>query len=179
MMATSLIKLYGEYWNPEIVDWGSKGPGNGAKLEGEVTIEKRKFKANFWEAQGIYVLYDSFVPVYVGKAFSTSIGKRLRDHLSDRHAGRWDMFSWYSTCTFKKGDKTLRKAGARQISPETVVNTLEALAILIANPALNRKRESLPEANEVTQVEQPHPHSIRHYLEQILARLPEQTGTTK
>jgi hypothetical protein len=179
-MATSLIKLYGEFWNPEIVDWGSRGAGNGGKLLGDLTLEKKHYKANFREAQGIYVLYESFVPVYVGQAFSTSIGRRLKDHLTDRHAGRWDMFSWYSTCTFKKTDGTLRKAGARQISPETVINTLEALAILIANPALNRKRESLPEAIEVTQAEQPNPTSIRSYLEQILARLPApDKGATK
>ena len=175
-MATSLIKLYGEFWNPDIINWGSKGPGNGGKMEGEFTLDKKKYRANFRDAQGIYVLYDSFNAVYVGMAFSTSIGSRLKDHLTDRHAGRWDMFSWYSTCNFKKTDSTLKKAGSRIISPETVIYTLEALAILIANPALNRKRESLPEANEVTQVEQPHPMSIRKYLEQILDRLPE-SGT--
>ncbi len=119
------------------------------------------------------MLYDSFKVVYVGKAFSTSIGKRLRDHLTDRHAGRWDMFSWYSTCTHKVGDNKLRKTGTRQLSPETVINTLEAIAILIADPALNRKRESLPDAFEAIQVVDPHPHTIRNYLEQILEKLSE------
>lgn len=171
-MATSLIKLYGEFWNPDIIDWGTRGAGNKAKFLGFLMKDKKKYEANFFDAQGIYVLYDSFRPVYVGKAFSTSIGKRVRDHLSDRHAGRWDMFSWYSTCNFKIMDSTLRPAGKRQISPETVVNTLEALAILVADPTLNRKRESLPEALEVVQSENPNPVSIRHYLEQILARLP-------
>ncbi|MCF2904917.1 GIY-YIG nuclease family protein [Octadecabacter sp. CECT 8868] len=173
MAATSLIKLYGEFWNPDIIDWGARGAGNAAQFLGEVKKDKKKYKANFFGAQGIYILFDSFKPVYVGKAFSTSIGKRVRDHMSDRHAGRWDMFSWYSTCTFKITDSTLRNAGTRQLRPETVVNTLEALAILIADPALNRKRESLPNAMEVFQQDNPNPVTVRHYLETILSRLPD------
>lgn len=51
------------------------------------------------------------------------------------------------------------------------MNTLEALAILIADPALNRKRERIPSAVAAEQGRSPHPKTIRRYLEGILARL--------
>lgn len=91
-----LIKSFGLYWNPDIVDWGAVGAGNRGDLAGVITRKKEKHRINFWEAKGIYVLHADFKAVYVGKALRTSIGARLRDHLADRFAGRWDMFSWFS-----------------------------------------------------------------------------------
>jgi hypothetical protein len=175
-----LIKSYGTYWNPEIVNWGSKGRGNKGELIGSVTFEEKK-KDNtkttvkkdidFWDAKGIYVLHYEFKTVYVGKAHKTSIGKRLRDHLTDRLAGRWDMFSWYSASSPKKIEGGVSSPGKRQITPETYINTFEALAILISDPPLNRKRESFMEAYEVVQKEQANPKNLRSYLEEILAEL--------
>jgi hypothetical protein len=52
-----------------------------------------------------------------------------------------------------------------------VNDTLEALAILIADPKLNRRRESLPSAVRAVQVASPHPRTVRSYLERILERL--------
>jgi hypothetical protein len=49
---------------------------------------------------------------------------------------------------------------------------LEALAILIADPALNRRRERLPGAFQAEQAKNPHPKTIRRYLEDILKALP-------
>ena len=164
-----LIKAYGTFWNPEIMDWGSLGRGNSGKLLGIVSFDDgTKKEIDFWDARGIYVLHKEFNSIYVGKAFGTSIGKRVRDHLTDRLAGRWDMFSWYSVSTPRKIEGGLRKPGTRQISPENYIDTFEALAILISDPPLNRKRESLKGAYEVVQKEQPHPRSLRSYLEEIL-----------
>ena len=163
-----LIRAFGQFWNPDIVDWGKKGAGNKGSLPGkgkwggQLTI-----KIDSWEQHGIYVLHDDFRTVYVGKAFSNTVGERLRTHLTDRFAGRWDMFSWYGIDSVKK-DGSLRKAGARQVSPETLVDTIEALGILIADPPLNRKRESLEKAIPVEQEKSPHPYTIRHYLQTLL-----------
>lgn len=168
---TSLIKLYGEFWNPDIVDWGKVGAGNQGSLLGKIKTGRENKEVNFWDCQGIYVLMDGFNVVYVGKAFSTSMGKRLRDHLSDRLAGRWDMFSWYSTSNYRKTTNDIKDAGGRITKPETIINTLEALAILIADPRLNRRRESIPDAVEVLQSESVHPKTIRSYLRQILETL--------
>jgi len=159
-----LIKAYGLYWNPDIVDWGNSGKG---ALEGKIKRKKKKHLINFWEAKGIYVLHADFKTVYVGKAFKTSIGKRLRDHLSDRFAGRWDMFSWFSVSNPRITQADVSRLGERYLGPGTIASTLEALAILIADPALNRKRESLAGAYDAQQPENAKPKTIRAYLEQL------------
>lgn len=169
-----LIRAYGLLWNPDTVEWGSKGAGNRGKLEGRVRHKGKAHTIDFWDAQGLYVLHADFKTVYVGKAGSNRMGPRLREHLTDRFAGRWDMFSWFGLSTVAMGDKRVRDPGKRSVRPETITDTLEALAILIADPALNRKREKLPAALQAEQVRNPHPRTIRRYLEDILKGLNEQ-----
>ncbi len=169
-----LIRAYGLLWNPDTVDWGTRGAGNKGKLQGKVRRKGKTHTIDFWEAQGVYVLHADFKAVYVGKADSKRMGPRLRDHLTDRFAGRWDMFSWFGLSTVATGKGRVRDPGARQVQPKTITDTLEALAILIADPALNRKRETLPAALQAEQVKSPHPKTIRRYLEDILKRLNEQ-----
>lgn len=171
-----LIKSYGEFWNPDIIDWGSKGKGNSGSLMGKVKLEKteggtsKKYSTiiNFWNAKGIYVLYNDYEPIYVGKAFLTPLGIRLRDHLTDRLAGRWEMFSWFSLSIIRQTKNDVSQPGKRTINPETINNTLEALAIIISDPKLNRRRESIKDAVEAIQSERPDQWTIRHYLEKIL-----------
>ena len=78
------------------------------------------------------------------------------------------MFSWFSLSTVATTQNRVRAPGMRQVRPKTITDTLEALAILIADPALNRKRETLPGALHAEQVKNPHPKTIRRYLEDIL-----------
>ena len=163
-----LIKAYGTFWNPEMVDWGSRGSGNSGKLLGSIKQNKVKKEYDFWDAKGIYVLHKDFKAIYVGKAFGTSIGKRTRDHLTDRLAGRWDMFSWYSVSAPRQQDMKVTIPGKRTINPETYIDTFEALAILISDPPLNRKRETFKGAFEVIQKEQANPRTLTSYLEEIL-----------
>ena len=165
-----LIGAFASYWNPDVVDWGTKGPGNRGHLNGSLRVSGQKKTVDFWEVKGIYVLHDEFKTVYVGKAYARCLGPRLRDHLTDRFAGRWDMFSWFSLSSVTKRG-FIRDPGQRQVRPEVVNDTLEALAILVADPALNRKRESIPSGLDVEQVNSPYPKTIRHYLETILAKL--------
>ena len=145
--------------------------GNQGKLEGNIKKDNKTYLINFWEAKGIYVLHSDFRAIYVGKAFGTSIGKRLRDHLTDRLAGRWDMFSGYSVSSPRTTQLDVAQPGQRQVNPDTVVSTLEALAILVADPSLNRKRESLQDAFEAFQPDNANPRMIRSYLEEILEKL--------
>ncbi len=200
-----LIRNYGEFWNPDIINWGGTGKGTltgfvkivekekvEKKTESDVSpesldnsetnvseevkpdkVQKRKFKSveiDFWDAKGIYVLYSDFQPVYVGKAFgkTSSIGVRVRAHLTDRLAGRWDMFSWFSISSIRFTKKDVSQPAQRQYKPETINNTLEALAIIIANPRLNRRVESLEGATLVRQPESKTPKTIRNYLQNIL-----------
>jgi hypothetical protein len=81
------------------------------------------------------------------------------------------MFSWFSISKINTTSKNVAEPGTRQVAQDTVNNTLEALAILIADPKLNRRRESLPAAERAVQVASPHPRTIRSYLERILKHL--------
>jgi hypothetical protein len=168
-----LIRAYGLFWNPDIVNWGKPGQGNKGALEGRVKKGGKTYTIDFWEAYGLYVLHHDFKPIYVGQAAETRLGTRLRTHLTDRFAGRWDMFSWYSLSKINTTYGNVSNPGIRQVKEETVNDTLEALSILIADPPLNRKRESIPAALQAKQEKSSHPKTIRHYLEQILERLPE------
>ena len=81
------------------------------------------------------------------------------------------MFSLFSLSTMATTYKGVRAPGERQVAAKTLTDTLEALAILVADPALNRKRESLPSAAQAEQVKSPHPRTVRRYLEDILQKL--------
>lgn len=169
---TMLIRAFGQFWNPETIEWGKRGRNNRGKLLGRARQNGRWYAIDFWDARGVYVLHSDFKTIYVGKSIDRAMGARLRDHLSDRFAGRWDMFSWFSLSTIAVTEARLRKPGSRHVQPGVVGSTLEALGILIADPALNRKRERIASAVQVEQVRSPHPTTVRGYLEQILERLP-------
>ncbi|MCI0565357.1 MAG: hypothetical protein MN733_43385 [Nitrososphaera sp.] len=51
--------------------------------------------------------------------------------------------------------------GQRQVGPREITSALEALAILVADPALNRKRESLSNAYEALQPKGAKPKTLR------------------
>jgi len=53
--------------------------------------------------QGVYALYDGYDLYYVGLA--SNLSTRLKAHLGDKHAGKWDRFSVYLTI----GDNHLRE----------------------------------------------------------------------
>jgi hypothetical protein len=169
-----LINHYGEFWNPDAVEWGKrgrpkKGTSNAGRLLGISGSGRAKKEVDFWKARGVYALYDNFKIVYVGQIADGPLGVRLRNHLTDRHAGRWDMFSWYSVSTMRS--KTVRPPGQRQVKPGDLVNTLEALLINVTQPPLNRRYNEIPGAAIIEQKKSRNPHTIRHYLEEILKKL--------
>jgi len=46
------------------------------------------------EGQGVYILYDGSMPVYVGKG---NMRSRIRTSMRSPHRGQfWDHFSWYA-----------------------------------------------------------------------------------
>jgi len=48
-----LIRAYGEFWNPDIVDWGSRGAGNQGRLMGKVKLDDRNYDVDVWRQRGI------------------------------------------------------------------------------------------------------------------------------
>jgi hypothetical protein len=59
----TLIRSYGEFWSPDVVDWAKSW-----RLLGTARSDSKGPILNVYEERGIYVLYKDFVPVYVGKA---------------------------------------------------------------------------------------------------------------
>jgi hypothetical protein len=143
-----LIKVYGELWSRQRVDWTKK------KLVG---VRKGKRTCNAWEQRGIYALYEHFRLVYVGQADSRGIGVRLNEHRTDRFAERWDSFSFFGICAVAQ-DGAAMPVGDFHVAPSSVVKSLELMAILLSNAPLNRARGKFPDgAEKVFQVDPTRP----------------------
>jgi hypothetical protein len=92
------IRCYGLFWSAEEVTWfpRAKDADGPFELLGRINTKRPNLKVcDFRPQQGIYVLYDHYGPYYVGLTLRQPLGKRLKDHLLDHHAGMWDRFSWF------------------------------------------------------------------------------------
>lgn len=144
--APVLIKAYGEYWNPDLVEWDSK------QLLGHTRKAKGK-EIDVYEQIGVYVLYKDFQPVYVGRSVRQSIGSRVEGHRQSRRRGpRWDTFSWFGIREILlPSGKLKRHRKSFSATSEELVATLEALLIRAIDPKLNSRRERLKNAVRLTQ----------------------------
>ncbi len=75
---------------------------------------------------GVYALYKRSKLYYVGLAID--LGKRLKDHLKDKHSGKWD---WFSLFLIRNSDH---------------IHEIESLLLRIASPNGNTLRGSLKQA---------------------------------
>ena len=154
-----------------MVDWkiGARGSARRGSLKGTGEHPAKKAKnpidIDAWEQRGIYVLHNNYKTVYVGRT-TEKIGPRLRDHLSNHLEGRWDAFSWYGINKVNANGE-LTRFNTRPCSAGEIVKAFEAIAILIANPPLNRREESLKQAIEVQQVQDNDFLTNRQLLEKI------------
>jgi len=134
---TTLIQAYGLFWRADEIDWT---PGYGKRyawrLYGRLGANSKKLQvADFRNQKGIYILYGDYGPHYVGLTKKRGLGSRLKDHLSDEHADKWDRFSWFGFCTVLKrknqfGIHQLRDMPlARSTSPDRMIADLEAMLI--------------------------------------------------
>ena len=154
-----LIKSYGLFWSAEEIDWY---PGNGAKGAFRLLGRRGATAANleladFRGQQGIYILYGNFGPYYVGLTRKQGLGKRLKDHLEDQLAGKWDRFSWFGFCDLLRADRTtgirpLKALPQVQLgTPANAIGDIEALLIK-AMGLKNIKQMNFHRAQEWTQV---------------------------
>ncbi len=91
-----MIKSYGVYWAVEHVDWGIAK--RGGQLLGAEKRDDEENAVDFRYQRGIYALYYDFDLVYVGQAEKGGrLFGRLKVHLSDHLAERWNRFSWFGT----------------------------------------------------------------------------------
>lgn len=139
-----MIKTYGLHWSSDKVHWGRRGRGGAGQLLGYAGASDRENPVDFREQAGIYALYYDFDLVYIGQtgAGDSRLLARLKSHLSDHLAERWDRFSWFGTRWVTKGNELSADTVAKHIDTGNALNLLEAVAIAIAEPRLNLQRGS-------------------------------------
>jgi hypothetical protein len=163
----TLIRTFGEYWNPDLVNWARSW-----NLLGTASKSNKGPDLNAYEERGVYVLYNDYVPVYVGKAFRQSIGYRLQLHRESRRKGsRWDSFSWFGLRGFKTNGELRKLSRIPAVRPEALIETLEALLIVIVDPKLNSRRETLKGAIPLYQSLSDRPMDTEQRLEGIEKKL--------
>lgn len=92
-----LIRAYDLFWRADEIEWF---PGSGRRgafcMLGRIGTNAPTTRvADFRQQHGLYILYSDYGPYYVGLTRRQYLGKRLKDHLGDHHAGNWDRFSWF------------------------------------------------------------------------------------
>lgn len=140
-----MVKCYGLYWRPELVNWGRQAYGGRGELIGVFTKDRRRFRRDFWEEIGVYVLYDNYRIVYIGRTTKERLGSRLRSHWNKR-GERWDSFSWYGLRAPSLTKDRLLSVGKRKFSGDDTIRALEAILIEVCDPLLNRRHERIKDA---------------------------------
>lgn len=136
------IRAYGMFWHVEEIDWNGEFSGRHREILGRVGKNSPGLKvANFWEQQGIYILYNDYGPYYVGQTVGAgmNLGKRLRHHHEGTngspHKGKWDRFSWFGwkgtlSSIDERGLQRLRKTPKRLLTDtQNTVQDIESLLI--------------------------------------------------
>jgi len=150
---TGLINALGMYWSRGKIDWSPGTP----RLLGRQNASSQVVDLS--DQRGVYLLYDRSEVIYVGRATDQGMGLRLRQHISDRLAGRWDRFSWF-------GVYGVSESGGLDKSDPTydrtlLIATMEALLIESVEPSQNRQRGAEFRAVEFLQVEDPEVERIK------------------
>ena len=155
-----LIRSYGLFWRRSEIEWN---PGQGNKdsfrLRGRTGTNNPGLKlADFRSMQGIYILYGNYGPYYVGLTRKQGLGKRLKDHLTDKHCYKWDRFSWFGFCITSAPSKDTGFCSIKPLaemsvgSPNDAIADMEALLIKAIGP-MNTVDMKFQKAKEWQQVE--------------------------
>lgn len=134
---SALIQAYGLFWHRSEINWSpGKGKRYDWRLYGRQGKNSGKIQvADFREQRGIYILYGNYGPHYVGLTRRKGLGRRLKDHLTGRHAEHWDRFSWFGfrKVLKKKDEYGLRLLGgvpiSKSVNPDGMISDFEALLI--------------------------------------------------
>lgn len=133
--SSALIQAYGLFWRRDEIDW-QPGKGNDIwRLYGRRGANRGTLQAaDFREQRGIYILYGNYGPHYVGLTIEKGLGRRLKDHVKDKHKHEWDRFSWFGFSRVLKTRKDrLQKLGRmpanRFVGLQIMIRDTEALLI--------------------------------------------------
>lgn len=131
--AKSLITSFGMYWDKEKVIWSRNPDLFGRQKNAENPI-------NFKRQIGIYLLHDMMGTLYVGQSFDRPISVRLNEHNNDRHAGRWQKFSWFGIYNVNENGSLNETLVNRELDYKILIDTFEAILIESMEPRQNRRR---------------------------------------
>lgn len=137
MPSQPLIRNYGLFWESGDIFWGA-GSQAGSLL-GVLAKRVTMVPVDFRDQRGVYVLYAGYELVYVGQNNSRGLLDRLKQHLKDDLAGRWDRFSWFGLRDVLKDGSLAKYNQAVYASNRDVLNHIEAILIHTAEPPLNRQ----------------------------------------
>jgi hypothetical protein len=132
-----LIENYGLFWLWENVHTGG-GQGQQGKLLGHPK-NRRRTLADFSDQRGIYALYAGYEFVYAGQIGRRGLLKRLKEHLSDDLAERWDRFSFFGTRRVISASLGVVRDSAHP-KADVVLDQLETFLIHVTAPSLNNNR---------------------------------------
>ena len=144
-----IINSFGIYWDRDLVDWSTANPHLWA------VQQRGADPINFKKQVGIYLLHDSRETIYVGQAIKQTLGKRLKDHTTDRLGSRWDRFSWFGFYQLDKQGDLMEKDLLGEISLTQLADILEATLIESIEPRQNRKQGNSFSGIEYLQKEDP------------------------
>jgi hypothetical protein len=143
-----IINAFGIYWNRNLVHWKSTPDLLGIQQVGATEV-------NFKDQKGIYLLHDGRETIYIGQAIEQPLGKRLKDHTTDRLAGRWDRFSWFGFYPVTEDAKLNLDAKFKDFTIQNLGDILEAILIESIEPRQNRKQGNSFQGIEYLQKEAP------------------------
>lgn len=137
-----IIANMGLFWLRDAVYWGERGAGKKGRLRGKLSTALKSNPVDFWKQIGIYALYSDYQLAYVGQSGgrSAGLGPRMRVHLTDDFAGRWNMFSWIGLRFVKRTDSDLSNLmmnSQRNARVSALLDVFEGILIAFAEPRLN------------------------------------------
>lgn len=132
-------------WERSAVAWsGVRGNAGHLRGMGPIGVAKKdQIQADFREQIGVYVLYKGERVVYVGQAGagSNTLYTRLKNHLTDHLADRWDRFSWFGIRNVNKDGSLSKQQGElnRILKADDILDLIEGLMMNILEPPLNKQ----------------------------------------
>lgn len=108
-----------------------------------VLQKKDQTEADFRNQIGVYILYEGRRVVYVGQAGSgnNDLYSRLKNHITDHLADRWDKFSWFGIRNVNKDGSLSKQQGElnRTLKATEIFDLIEGLFINVLEPPLNKQ----------------------------------------
>ncbi|MBK8352697.1 MAG: hypothetical protein IPL21_13830 [Saprospirales bacterium] len=123
------------YWDESRISWTGNNPDLLGKQKNAIDT------INFKKQIGIYLLHDMMGTLYVGQSFDRPISVRLKEHKSDRLAGRWQKFSWFGLYRIDDRGNIIESLNEQEpLHYRILIDTFEAILIESMEPRQNRKR---------------------------------------